>query len=185
MKTITRTIAGLFTASLLFAAQVVFPQSAFAHGYKVGDLAIGHPWARATPGGAKVGGGYLSVTNNGSTPDRLTGASLSDADHVEIHEMSMDGGVMKMRPLPNGIEIKPGDTVKLAPDGNHLMFVGLKAPLKEGDMVKGQLTFEKAGKVDVEFKIDSIGASAPTHDRAGGAMKMDEKMDGMKMDHSH
>jgi copper(I)-binding protein len=171
---------------ILVLAMLASP--ALAHGYKLGDLAIGHPWARATPGGAKVGGGYLSVTNSGTSSDRLTGVTFSDADHVEIHEMSMDGGVMKMRPLPNGVEIKPGETVKLTPEGNHLMFMGLKAPLKQGDMVKGQLTFEKAGPVDVEFKIDTIGAMAPSHgDHNGGAMKMDGmKMDNMdKMHDSH
>lgn len=158
----------ILTLALLAAA--IGPGAALAHGYKLGDLAIGHPWARATPGGATIGGGYLSVTNTGAAPDRLTGATLSDADHVEIHEMKMDGDVMRMRPLPDGVEIKPGETVKLAPEGLHLMFVGLKAPLKAGDMVAGQLTFEKAGTVAVEFKVDAVGAMAPGHDH----MKMDK-----------
>jgi copper(I)-binding protein len=154
----------------------------FAHGYKIGDLSIGHPWARATPGGAKVGGGYLSITNNGTAPDKLTGGTLSVADHVEFHSMTMDGGVMQMRPIEGGVEIKPGETVKFEPSGNHLMFMGLKQPLKEGDMVKGQLTFEKAGSVEVEYKIDSIGATGP----AGHADHMSG--DQMKMngvDHMH
>jgi len=172
MQNLTRLLGGAMVA---LAVGVAVP--AFAHGYKLGDLAIGHPWARATPKGAKVGGGYLTVTNSGKAADRLTGASLSDADRVEIHKMSMEGGVMKMRPLPNGIEIKPGGTVKLSPEGNHLMFIGLKAPLKQGDMVKGSLTFQKAGSIDVEFKVDSVGAMAPTHgDHMGG-----DKMGGMKM----
>lgn len=135
--------------------------AALAHGYKLGDLAIGHPWARATPGGATVGGGYLSITNNGTSPDRLTGVTFTGADHVEIHEMKMDGGVMQMRPLPAGVEVKPGETVKLEPEGIHLMLMGLKAPLKKGDMVAGTLTFEKAGPVNVEFKIDEIGSMGP------------------------
>jgi len=170
--------------SAVFTIAVGLAAPSIAHGYKTGDLQIGHPWARATPGGAKVGGGYLSVTNNGTAPDRLISATFSDADHVEIHEMSMDGGVMKMRPLPNGIEIKPGETIKLSPENGHLMFMGLKAPLKQGDKVKGQLTFEKAGPVDVEFKIDSIGAMEPTHGDHAGGDKADGgmmKMDGMKM----
>ncbi len=173
----TRTFAGALTASLLLAAP-----SAFAHDYTIGDLAIGRPWARATPGGAKVGGGYLSITNKGTAPDKLTGGTLSLADHVEFHEMKMDGGVMQMRPIDGGVTISPGETVKFEPGGNHVMFMGLKEPLKQGDMVKGQLTFEKAGTVDVEYKIDTIGAMAPTHE-----MKMDgTKMDGMKgMDHAH
>lgn len=144
---------------------------AAAHGFKIGDLTIGHPWTRATPGGAKIGGGYLSITNNGTTPDRLVGVSLSVAGHGEIHEMKMDGGVMTMRPLTDGIAIKPGETVKLEPGGYHAMFMDLKEPLKEGTMVKGQLQFEKAGKVDVEFKVDAIGATGKT----SGDMPMDHK----------
>ena len=145
---------------------------AAAHGFKIGDLTIGHPWTRATPGGAKIGGGYLTITNNGATSDRLTGVSLSVADHGEIHEMKMDSGVMKMRQLADGIEIKPGETVTFEPGGYHVMFMDLKEPLKEGTLVKGQLQFEKAGKVDVEYKVDAIGATG-------------EKSGGMPMDHKH
>ncbi|MBX9711708.1 MAG: copper chaperone PCu(A)C [Xanthobacteraceae bacterium] len=171
MQRLTRLLGCALVAAAAFATP------AFAHGYKIGDLSIGHPWARATPGGAKIGGGYLTITNNGSAPDRLTGGALSAADHVELHEMKMDGGVMQMRPIEGGVEIKPGETVKFEPSGNHLMFMGLKEPLKQGDMVKGQLTFEKAGTVDVEYKVDAIGASGPS-----GEMKMD----GMKdMDNMH
>ncbi|HEY0235900.1 MAG TPA: copper chaperone PCu(A)C [Afipia sp.] len=168
---LTSTVAGALTASLLFAAQIV-PQHALAHGYKIGDLAIGHPWSRATPGGAKIGGGYLSITNKGTSPDKLTGGSLSVADHIEFHEMKMDGGVMQMRPIEGGITIKPGETVKFEPSGNHVMFMGLKEPLKQGDMVKGQLIFEKAGTVDVEYKIDAIGATGRSGEMSG-------------MDHTH
>ena len=134
---------------------------AFAHGFKVGDLAIGHPWTRETPNGAKVAGGYLSVTNNGKEADRLVGGTLEASDRLEVHEMKMDGDVMKMRPLNDGIEIKPGETIKLAPGGVHLMFLDLKRPLKKDELIKGQLQFQKAGKVDVEFKVDSIGATGP------------------------
>lgn len=177
MNNITRTIACVLTASLLCAA------SAFAHEFKAGDLLIGHPWSRATPGGAKIGGGYFTVTNNGTSPDKLTGGSLSVADHIEFHEMKTEGGVMTMRAIEGGITIKPGETVKFEPGGNHVMFLGLKAPLKQGDLVKGQLTFEKAGTVDVEYKIDAVGSPGPAHgDHAGGGAM---KMDGMKMDHSH
>ena len=159
-------------AFALAATALLLAAPALAHGFKIGDLTIGHPWTRATPSGAKIGGGYLSITNNGTTPDRLVGVSLSVADHGEIHEMKMDGGVMTMRPLANGIEIKPGETIKLEPGGYHAMFMDLKEPLKEGTMVKGQLQFEKAGKVDVEFKVDAIGATG-------------KKSDGMPEGHKH
>jgi hypothetical protein len=127
---------------------------------KIGDLVISTPWTRATPGGAKIGGGYLKITNTGKSSDRLTGISAGFAGHVEIHEMSMDGGVMKMRPLSAGLEIKPGETVELKPGGYHAMFMDLKQPLKEGDTVKATLTFEKAGPVDVSFSVNAVGAGA-------------------------
>ncbi len=96
---------------------------ALAHEYSVGPLKIDHPWARATPRGAKVGGGYAVITNTGSMPDRLVGGSLSAAGHVEIHRMTMEGDVMKMGPVEGGLEIKPGQTVKLEPGGFHIMFM--------------------------------------------------------------
>lgn len=127
---------------------------------KAGDLVVSSPWTRATPGGAKIGGGYLKITNSGKTADRLVGISSNIAGHVEIHEMSMDNGVMKMRPLASGLEIKPGETVELKPGGFHVMFMDLKQPLKEGDTVKATLTFEKAGPVDVSFAVNAVGAGA-------------------------
>lgn len=133
-------------------------RDALAHEYKAGALVIGHPWARATLPGAKVGGGYLSITNNGSVPDRLTGFSSSIADRGEMHEMSTSGGVMRMREI-KGLEIKPGETVAFKPGGNHLMFMDIKEPLVEGKPVKVTLTFERAGAVEVEFVVDKAGAS--------------------------
>jgi copper(I)-binding protein len=126
--------------------------------YKVGNLVIATPWARATPKGAPVAGGYLSITNNGSEPDRLIGGSFAAAGHLEVHEMSMDNGVMRMRPVRGGLEIKPGQTVELRPGGYHLMFMGLKQQLKPGDTVKGTLDFAKAGKVEVAYPVRPLGA---------------------------
>ncbi|WP_127090462.1 DUF1775 domain-containing protein [Aquabacter cavernae] len=135
---------------------------------KAGDLAVATPWSRATPGGAKVAGGYLTVTNGGTTPDRLTGGTFAQAGRVEIHEMAMKDGVMTMRPLADGLEIPPGASVSFAPGGYHLMFFDLKQPLKEGDSVKGTLTFQKAGTVDVTFDVRGIGAGAPSSAPAAG-----------------
>ncbi len=132
--------------------------------YKAGDMLVVSPWTRATPGGAKIGGGYLKITNNGSSADRLVGISAAFAGHVELHEMSMTDGVMKMRPLANGLEIKPGETIELKPGGFHMMFMDLKQPLKQGDALRATLTFEKAGTLDVNFNVGSIGAAgAPSH----------------------
>jgi len=129
-----------------------------AHGYKVGSLEIGHPWSRATPANAPVAGGYMTIENTGDTDDRLVSVSAEISARGEIHEMKVEGNVMRMSPLPEGLVIKAGETVKLAPGGYHLMFMPLERQLKEGEAFKGELVFEKAGKVAVEFKVEGIGA---------------------------
>ena len=129
--------------------------------FKAGALTIEAPWARATPGGAQVAGGFMKITNTGNEPDRLVGGTVPFAGRFEVHEMAMDGGVMKMRELSKGLEIKPGETVELKPGGYHVMFMDLKSGLKEGEVVKGTLVFEKAGKVEVEYRVGPIGGGAP------------------------
>ena len=142
--------------ALLFA---VVASGAQAQDYKVGPIAIDHPWTRATPKNAPVAGGYLKITNTGTTPDRLTGGSTEVAKRFEIHEMSMEGGVMKMRELRDGLTIAPGATVELKPGSYHIMMMNLSRPLAKGEKVRGSLTFEKAGKVDIEFAVEAIGGS--------------------------
>ena len=158
-------------ASLICAAGILMAGAAQAHEYKVGTLQIIHPWARATPKGASVGGGYMKIINTGTTADRLVGGSSPIASRFEIHEMSMDNGVMKMRPLKDGVEIKPGQTVEFSPGSFHIMLQDLKQPIKEGDHVKGTLTFEKAGPVDVEFIAVGVGGT-PKGGDAGMSMPM-------------
>lgn len=128
--------------------------------YAIGELTITAPWARATPNGAKVAGAYIKITNNDHHPDRLVSASVEVAGTTQIHEMKMEGDVMKMGELPKGVEIAPHGTLSLEPGKLHLMLLDLKAPLKEGDHIKGSLTFEKAGKIDVEFDVKGLGAQA-------------------------
>ena len=125
-----------------------------------GDIKISAPWVRATPKGATVGGGYMTVTNTGKTPDRLIGGDSAAANRLQIHEMSMDKGIMKMRPVAGGIEIQPGATVKFEPSGYHLMFIGLKEPFVRGEHVMATLQFEKAGKIDVSFPVKSLAAQS-------------------------
>jgi hypothetical protein len=149
---------------LALCAMLIAP--AVAHEYTVGSLHIGHPWSRATPKGATIGAGYLKITNNGTAPDRLLGGSSEAAKSFELHVMSMENGVMKMRPVEGGIEIKPGETVEFKPESYHVMFVGLKEPLVQGHRVKATLDFEKAGKVAVEFVVESIGARQGNDDHA-------------------
>ena len=176
-----RIIHALFVVAFL-AVPVTRPL--WAEEAKIGNLVITQAWSRATPGGAKVGGGYLTITNNGSTPDRLIGGSAEVAAKVQTHEMSMNNGVMTMRPLEKGLVIEPGKTVKLSPGGIHLMLLDLKGPLKRGEKVPVTLEFEKAGKVSVMFDVEGIGAMGPSaSDRAPAPMDMKKMPDhsGMKM----
>jgi copper(I)-binding protein len=127
---------------------------------KVGDLTVTGPWTRATPRGAKVAGGYMKITNAGNAPDRLLGGTGALVGRVEVHEMSITDGIMRMRPLMNGLEIKPGESVELSPGGYHLMLMDLKQQLREGDTLSATLRFEKAGTVEVNFRVGGIGEGA-------------------------
>ncbi len=155
--------------ALTALAASVFTVPAQAGDAKAGDLVITQAWSRATPNGAKIAGGYLTIENKGAAADRLIGGSGDIAGKVEIHEMAMNSGVMTMRPLDKGLEIEPGKTVKLAPGGYHLMLMDLKGPFKQGDKVPFTLEFEKAGKVALSFDVQGVGAQAPAGD-AGGHM---------------
>jgi periplasmic copper chaperone A len=150
----------------LVAAAAVLPMSAVGQEparYTLGSLVIESPWIRATPTGAQVAGGYVRITNNGQTPDRLIGGSLPVAAEVQVHEMSMNDGIMKMRMMNNGLEIAPGKSVELKPGGYHLMFTGLREGLKDTQRIKGTLRFEKAGSVEVEYRVAPIGAQSAEH----------------------
>jgi periplasmic copper chaperone A len=129
--------------------------------YTLGALRIKAPWMRATPKGATVAGGYLSITNTGSDPDRLMSIESDAAATVEVHEMSMSGGVMTMRPVGDPLTIAPSQTLELKPGGYHVMFTRLKQGVSEGDKVKATLVFEKGGRIEIEFLAGAIGASGP------------------------
>jgi len=148
--------------SLAFAL-VVAALPVSAHDYTLGDLKIGHPWSRATPPSAKVGAGYLSIANRGGAPDRLVSAVSSVAGRVEIHEMKMDAGVMRMRELAQGLALPAGETVALRPGGYHLMLMDLRAPLREGTPVPVTLVFERAGRIEVELKVEAPTARQSGH----------------------
>jgi copper(I)-binding protein len=145
----------------LFLIALVCAGTSQARDYKLGTLEISQAWARATPPSAPAGGGFLKITNTGATPDRLVSARSPAADIVQVHEMKMDGSVMRMREVEKGLEIPAGGSVTLAPGGYHLMMMGLKGPLKQGSTVPVTLTFEKAGTVDVELAVEAMGASHP------------------------
>lgn len=161
------------TAVLLFALATICAEPASAQQVKAGDLVIDHAWTRATPGGAQVGAGYLTIENRGVITDKLIGASTRAAAKAEVHEMAMDNGVMTMRPVQGGLSIPPGQSITLAPGGYHIMLMELKAPFKEGDKVPLTLQFEKAGTVDVMLDVQAIGAQQP------GSMSMPPSSDHM------
>jgi copper(I)-binding protein len=174
---------GLAATCALAAAQLVATHAGAAD-YNVGSIHITQPWARATPKGASAAAGYLTVSNDGTTPDRLSCVSSDVAGECQIHSMTVEGGVMKMRPVDGGLEIKPGETVTLKPGSFHVMFVDLKHPLEPGKTVEATLKFDKAGTVNVEFSVAAIGAAAPGAAAAGsGTMMMDGGHGGvMQMD---
>lgn len=159
-----------FRSLALLAAFALAAAPAFAQQFKVGDLVIEQPWTRATPKGASVAVGYLTIRNNGTSPDKLVGGSADFAEAVQVHEMSNANGVMKMRRI-DGLEIPAKGSVTLKPNGVHLMFQGLKRQLVAGQTVKATLTFENAGSAPVKFKVGGMGAMKPADDSMGG-MKM-------------
>lgn len=135
--------------------------AAMAHEFTLGSLTIGHPYARPTVPGQSVGGGFLTIANQGAD-DRLLSATSAGAHSVELHTMSMDGDVMRMRQV-DGLNVPAGKTVDLKPGAVHLMFMGLKAPLKAGDKLPVTLKFAKAGEVAVVFNVDAPAPSAELH----------------------
>jgi periplasmic copper chaperone A len=161
MQIKTLASASITRAIACAAVLAYFLAPALADDVKAGDLVITQAWSRATPGGAKVAGGYLTIQNKGSAADRLIGGSADVADKVQVHEMATTNGVMTMRPLDEGLSIEPGKTVKLGPGGYHLMLLDLKSPLKQGDKVPVTLEFEKAGKVKLIFDVRGVGAKGP------------------------
>jgi copper(I)-binding protein len=149
-----------FALAAAFSAVAV---AASAHDYSLGDLKIDHPWARATPGAITTGAAYLSVTAQGQTPDRLVGAETPRAAKTELHTMMLDGDIMRMRQV-SAIEINPGEPTLLKPGGLHIMLIGLKAPLREKDSFPMTLSFEKAGKIEVQVTVEAAGARDSGHD---------------------
>ena len=130
--------------------------------YSIGNLHIAAPWMRATPKGASVASGYMTITNRGNEPDRLLSIESDIATSVEVHEMSTSGEVMKMRPLEKPLEIEPGGAVELKPGGYHLMFSHLKQGVNAGDKVRVTMVFEKAGKIEIELPAAGIAAKGPS-----------------------
>ena len=115
----------------------------------------------------------MVIHNSGKTEDRLIGGTFDFAGKVQVHEMSMQNGIMKMRQLPSGLAIPPGGTVTLDPNGYHVMFMDLKRQLTQGETVKGDLDFEHAGKIAVEYKVGGMGDTWPRRCRRYGGTRAD------------
>lgn len=159
---------------LLLAASATFAQAESAVvGMPVveviaGDLTLTGAFTRATLPNAPVAGGFLDITNNGAVDDRLNSAVSPISLVTQIHEMAMDGDVMKMRELPEGLVIPAGKTVSLKPGGYHVMFMKLTGPLAEGETIKVRLFFEVAGEIDIDMPV------GPTNAKMGGMPKASE-----------
>ena len=160
-------LAGLGLALAMLATTISGGLAKDAGAVSAGQLLIDQAWTRATPGGAKVGAGYMSIINHGDAADRLIAVKSDIAERVEIHTMTMQGGVMRMRQLEDGLVLAPKSITELKPGGYHVMFIGLKKPITKGEEIKVQLTFEKAGAVDLTLAAAAIGAKSPPGKPAG------------------
>lgn len=149
-------------AAIVFclASAPLLATAACAHGYSSGAIAIEHPWAAPTPPGAGVGAAYMTITNNGDMPVRLVGATTPAAASVELHAMSVEGGVMRMRPMTGGAVVPPHSSFRFAPGGAHLMLIGLKKPLALEDFVDLRLLFEGGRTLDVELYVEAAASHA-------------------------
>ena len=150
-----RTLSKLALAALLIG----FVAPALAQGTSDASITVEQPWSRATPKGAKTGAVYMTLENKSGTADRLTGASSDVADKLQLHEMKVENGVMKMREVPDGLSIPAGGSVELKPGSYHVMMIGLKKPLTAGEDFPLTLTFEKAGNISVTVPVQAMGAS--------------------------
>lgn len=152
----------MMKTSLLSAALLALALAGGAQSADKTDLRFGNAWLRATPPNAKVAGAFLSIENTGKSGDRLVSARTDAADSVEIHEMKMQGDMMQMRRLSEGLAIPAKQTVTLKPGGIHLMLIAPKQAIAEGHKVEITLLFEKAGRRTVEFTAHK---QAPAADR--------------------
>jgi copper(I)-binding protein len=178
---VCNTISRGFAAAIALALAQIAAGPVLAADVDVGSIHISQPWARATPKGASAGAAYMTITNNGKTPDKVNCVSSDASAGCQIHTMTMDNGVMVMRPVEGGLEIKPGETVTLKPGGFHMMLLNLKQPLEQGNTMKATLKFDNAGTVDVAYPIAGIGAAAPGVPAGGGTMMMGGDHGGMNM----
>ena len=161
MKAKNRALFFVVTMGLIFPA--------LADDTTLGALTIGDPWARASAGPAKAGAAYITISNGGAEADRLIAAMTPVAKKAAIHTHMMQGGIMKMRPV-KAVEVNPGEPTVFMPGGLHIMLMGLKAPLVEGNTFPLTLTFERSGMVEVQVRVLGVGTKRhPEHHGKGGS----------------
>jgi copper(I)-binding protein len=158
-------------AVLAILAGLTVPGLAQADDVKLGALTVHAPWARASIGAAKAGAAYFTVYNEGEEVDRLVAVASPVAKHAGLHTNLIEDGVAKMRPV-EAVEVAPGEPAVLRPGGLHVMFMGLKAPLVEGEKFPLTLTFERAGEIEVWAIVKEATASD------GGMDHMEHEDDG-------
>jgi hypothetical protein len=144
---------------MLFGLALGLAAPSLAHEYKAGALLVDHPVLRIASPVSKTGAGFMTITNSGSAADRLLAVTTTAANRSDLHGTINQGGVMQMRAQANGVPIPAGGKVAFAPGGLHVMFIGLKAAVQPGQMIKARLTFEKAGSIDVAFKAETAAGS--------------------------
>lgn len=144
-----------FSATLGLTAPM---NTAQAESFTIGEITIDNPWTRVTPAGARVAGGYMVITNNGSEPDRLIGGTSEIAPRFEVHSMEMVDGVARMAEVAGGLEIPPGGSVALEPGSYHVMFMNLATPVTMDAPVSGTLVFERAGEIEISYDIAPMGS---------------------------
>lgn len=128
---------------------------AVARDYAAGALKISHPWSPAAPVGAPTAAGYLTITNAGATPDTLVSASTPDAKSVEIHQETMQGGIMRMRPVTGGLTVPAHGALTLAPSGYHLMLIAPRRAFRPGESIPLDLRFSRHGIVHVALSVEA------------------------------
>ena len=148
-----RLIKEIAFATALTAAAFISAGSGHAADVTIGNLTISGPWSRQSPMAGNVAAGFMTITNAGSEDDRLVKATASISGNVQLHDMKIEGDVMKMVEIPEGIVIPAGGTVELKPRSLHVMFLDMPAQPKEGDTFTGTLVFEKAGSVDIAYEV--------------------------------
>lgn len=143
------------TAAAVAATPIVAAPS------RVGTITVSGAWSRETAAGQTAGGGFVTLANSGAREDRLVSAASPVAAEVQLHTMSMDGGIMRMRQVTAGIPVPARGKLELRPGSFHIMFIGLKRPLHQGERIPVTLHFQRAGRVTIQFAVQPVGATGP------------------------